>query len=163
MSLRYGIGVGSSGPLARAFVDEAVRWLASSSELRLLGESARYATAPVGGVTDAPFVNAAVVVESALSPAALLGWLRSLERRAGRVRGARWGGRSLDLDVLWSSGPPIAQPELVVPHPRLYQRAFALVPLREAFARAGCPAPQRLLDAARALAPPLPRRLPPAV
>lgn len=160
MCVRYGIGVGSSGPLAGALVDDAIRSLSSASALRVLAVSDRYASPAAGGVTDAPFVNAALLVESALSPRALLGTLRALERRFGRVRGARWGGRSLDLDLLWSSGLPLATPELVVPHPRLEERAFALLPLLEALARARCPLPQTLLDAARAHALSPLRRLP---
>lgn len=151
MSGLYGVGVGSSGPRARAFVDGALSALASSPHVRLLGESARYGTPPAGGVTDAPFVNAAAVLESDLSPHALLGWLRALERRFGRVRVTRWGSRSLDLDLLWTSGLPVSLPDLVVPHPRLLERPFALLPLLEALEKAGRPAPSALLFAARAL------------
>lgn len=150
--MRYGIGIGSSGPRAQAFVDDALRALSSSETMRMLGVSARYATPPAGGVTDAPFVNAAAVVESELSPPALLGWLRALERRCGRVRSVRWGPRSLDLDLLWTAGAPVSRPDLTVPHPRLAERPFALLPLLEALGRAGVPAPAALVTAGRALA-----------
>lgn len=147
--MSYGLGVGSSGARALAFVDDALAHLRECDELHVLAVSDRYRSAPLGGGTDAPFVNAAVVVDTRLSGPALLRWLFSLERRFGRVRGARYGGRSLDLDVLWSAGPPLSRAELVVPHPRLKGRGFALVPLLEALRRAGLPAPIPLLLAAQ--------------
>lgn len=159
--MRFGLGVGSSGAAALGFVDDALRYLSSADEVRVLAVSERYGSAPHGGVTEAPFVNAAVVVESELSGAALLGWLLSVERRFGRVRGARYGGRSLDLDVLWCAGPPLRRADLVVPHPRLYDRAFALVPLLEALARAGMPPPVQLLKSARTHGAEILRRLSP--
>ncbi len=158
MSL-YGIGVGSSGARASVFVQEALRALSSAAELRVLAVSDRYGSLPEGGGTDAPFVNAALVVVSGLPPRALLGWLLSLERRFGRVRGARYGGRSLDLDLLWSSGAALALPSLQLPHPRLEERAFAVAPLLEALRRAGRPPPLGLEQAARRTGPPRLRRL----
>lgn len=149
MSVRYGVGLGSSGARALAYIDAALRSFSSMKELSLLAASERYGSPPAGGVTEAPFVNAAVLVESALSPSALLYLLRANEQRFGRVRGARYGGRSLDLDLLWSSGAPVAREDLVVPHPRLEERAFALVPLLECFERARLPAPLPLVRRAR--------------
>jgi 2-amino-4-hydroxy-6-hydroxymethyldihydropteridine diphosphokinase len=77
------------------------------------------------------FLNAALLVQSGLAPIELLRALLEVERRLGRVRGERWGPRLIDLDILWSPGLVVSTPELVVPHPELENRAFALVPLLE--------------------------------
>jgi len=76
-------------------------------------------------------LNAAVAVECTLSPLALLDALGHIEADLGRDRESevRWGPRTIDLDILWTSGPPIRDPRLVVPHPRLHERAFAVLPL----------------------------------
>lgn len=147
MSVRYVVGLGSSGPLARRFTSAGLRALHDALLVR--AESRLYLSAACGGVTLAPFVNAAALVETPLAPRALLGLLRALERAGGRVRGPRYGGRSLDLDLLWSEGPPLALAGLTVPHPRLRERAFALVPLLECLRRAGLAAPLPLVQAAR--------------
>jgi 2-amino-4-hydroxy-6-hydroxymethyldihydropteridine diphosphokinase len=91
-----------------------------------------YETAPVGGPPQPPFLNAAILVESSLSPRALLSELLRIEVELGRVRGAgevRFGPRTVDLDVLWIEGIVHDERDLVVPHPRMLERAFALVPL----------------------------------
>jgi 2-amino-4-hydroxy-6-hydroxymethyldihydropteridine diphosphokinase len=76
-----------------------------------------------------PFLNAALRLEWDGSARALLGALIEIEHRFGRVRRERWGPRTLDLDVLWIHGTSLAEPDLVVPHPRLRGRRFALAPL----------------------------------
>lgn len=91
-----------------------------------------YETAPVG-VTDQPsFLNAAISVECMLPPEALLDELLRIERELGRDRSAdalRWGPRLIDLDVLWIDGVTLGTERLTVPHPRLKERAFAIIPL----------------------------------
>ena len=89
-----------------------------------------YETAPMGPLQP-DFLNAAIAVECTLSPLALLDALGRIESELGRHRETevRWGPRTLDLDILWTSGPPLCDARLVVPHPRLAERAFAIVPL----------------------------------
>jgi 2-amino-4-hydroxy-6-hydroxymethyldihydropteridine diphosphokinase len=137
MSVRYGIGVGASGSTARRFVDEGIRLLRERlvGVGAVLGESRRYDNPAWGGVTRAPFVNAAVVVEVPWPAAVLLDELFVIERHFGRVRGQKNAARTLDLDVLWSSSPWVNTPGVrgpTVPHPRLHERAFAVRPLVEA-------------------------------
>jgi 2-amino-4-hydroxy-6-hydroxymethyldihydropteridine diphosphokinase len=151
VSVRYGIGLGSSGPDARRFIARGLRALEEHEGWRVLATSRRFLTPAAGGVTLAPFVNAAVLVESCLSPRALLFALLALERRCGRLRGRRNAGRSLDLDVLWSDAPPVCLPALDIPHPRLRERSFALVPLLECLCHTGAPLPLALLEATRRL------------
>ncbi len=110
------------------------------SALSLLGDlptidlvrvSSLYETAAVG-VTDQPdFLNAVAEVGTALSATALLDALLNLENLLGRKRTFRWGPRVIDLDLLLYGSEQIVLPELTVPHPRLRERAFVLVPLAE--------------------------------
>jgi 2-amino-4-hydroxy-6-hydroxymethyldihydropteridine diphosphokinase len=90
-----------------------------------------YATTPVGGPPQPEFLNAAVSVVYAGAPLELLDALLGVEANFGRVRAERWGPRTIDLDILWIEGLAIDTARLVVPHPRLHERAFALVPLLE--------------------------------
>jgi 2-amino-4-hydroxy-6-hydroxymethyldihydropteridine diphosphokinase len=113
---------------------DAIARLERVEGVKLLERSRVYETAPVGGPPQPSFLNAAICVECTMSPRALLSELLRIERELGRVRGAgevRFGPRLLDLDVLWIDGVVLDEPSLVVPHPRVHERAFALVPLLE--------------------------------
>jgi 2-amino-4-hydroxy-6-hydroxymethyldihydropteridine diphosphokinase len=124
--------------------------------LRQLGEmtavSSLYETEPVGGPQQGPYLNAVVVLDSALDPADLLEEALRIEREAGRVRAERWAPRTLDLDLITAVGPDGAvrrdSPALRLPHPRAAERAFVLVPLAEVWPQA----PLGDLTAAEALA-----------
>lgn len=166
MSVVFGIGIGASGAAAADHVDAALH------EIRalwpVLGVSRRYANPPWGGVTRAPFVNAAAVIATNDPSTTVLMQLFAIERSHGRLRTLRNAARTLDLDVLWSSAPVVSSSSLslstrapMVPHPRLLQRGFAVVPLVEAIESAGLPVPRLLRDAASTcrLRPPL-RALP---
>lgn len=103
--------------------------------LQVLGEVACveatshvYATAPVGP-PQPEFLNAAALVRFEGAPEALLDALLAIEARLGRVRRERWGPRTIDLDVLWIDGVVLQSPRLVVPHPHLKERVFAVKPL----------------------------------
>lgn len=93
--------------------------------------SAVYETPPVGGPEQGPYLNAVVRLETDLDARGLLALCRRLEAAAERVREVRWGPRTLDVDVLWVDGETVDDPDLVVPHPRMFERAFVLVPLRD--------------------------------
>jgi 2-amino-4-hydroxy-6-hydroxymethyldihydropteridine diphosphokinase len=90
-----------------------------------------YETSPVGGPDQGPYFNAVVRLETDLGARALLEVAQQCEAAAERVRLERWGPRTLDVDVLWVDGEEVDQPDLVVPHPRMFERAFVLVPLRD--------------------------------
>ena len=100
---------------------------------RVTARSSLYSTEPVGFAEQARFVNAAVALETDLEPQALLGALLRIEQEFGRDRstGITNGPRTLDLDILLIEGVAVSDPGLEVPHPRLAERAFALVPLNE--------------------------------
>ena len=93
--------------------------------------SSVYATAPVGGPPQPDYLNAAVLIEVEAAPSELLHSLLAIESTLGRVRRERNGPRLIDLDILWIDGVVVKSEELEVPHPRLGERAFAVVPLLE--------------------------------
>jgi len=105
------------------------------------GVSGVYETAPWGGVDQDDYLNAVLVVTAAgVDAAGWLGRARELEATAGRVRGARWGPRTLDVDVITVDGATSSDPELTLPHPRAHQRAFVLVPWLDVDPEATLPA-----------------------
>ncbi len=91
-----------------------------------------YETDPVGGPPGQdPYLNMVVAIESTSSPRQLLGMCHRIESAAGRVRGERWGPRTLDIDILWIDGATVSEPDLSIPHPRMFERRFVLVPLND--------------------------------
>jgi 2-amino-4-hydroxy-6-hydroxymethyldihydropteridine diphosphokinase len=113
-------------------LDRAVEALAHTLGIRVLRTSQYYETVPVGGPPEqGMFLNAAVEIESDLSPPELLEACQRLEAEAGRVRTERWGPRTLDVDILLYGEQLINAPELTIPHPRMHERRFVLEPLCE--------------------------------
>jgi 2-amino-4-hydroxy-6-hydroxymethyldihydropteridine diphosphokinase len=127
---RAAIGLGANLGDREANLRAAVARLSSLGTIEAV--SSPYETDPWGNVDQPAFVNAAVVLETSLSPWALLDALLAIERDLGRDRDReeRWGPRSIDLDLLLYDDV-IAEDGLVVPHPRMHERAFVLVPLAE--------------------------------
>jgi 2-amino-4-hydroxy-6-hydroxymethyldihydropteridine diphosphokinase len=112
---------------------DAVERIGALAGVAVRARSRVYETEPIGPPQPS-FLNAAIYVECMLSPVELLDALLRIERALGRTRGAtdvRWGPRLIDLDILWIDGLVVDDPRVVVPHPRLLERAFALVPLIE--------------------------------
>ncbi len=104
--------------------------LAELSRAAVVAQTSRvYETAPVGGPSQPEFLNAAALVVPAGTALDLLDAMLAVEARLGRHRRERWGPRAIDLDILWIAGQIVDTPRLVVPHPALRDRAFALVPL----------------------------------
>jgi 2-amino-4-hydroxy-6-hydroxymethyldihydropteridine diphosphokinase len=110
---------------------DAVAALARLPGTRLLRRSRLYQTPPWGVLDQPPFINAAALLETSLEPHALLDALLAIEQHAGRVRAERNGPRTLDLDLLHMDGVQLADERLVLPHPRIAERAFVLLPLAE--------------------------------
>jgi 2-amino-4-hydroxy-6-hydroxymethyldihydropteridine diphosphokinase len=126
-SLRTVIGIGANLGDRLATMQSAVRAMTGIG--RLDAASRVYASTPVGGPRQPDFLNAAVLLRYAGEPLALLDALLAIEAGLGRVRRERWGPRTVDLDVLWIEGLAVDHPRLVVPHPRLRERAFAVAPM----------------------------------
>ena len=117
----------------RATLDRAEAMLCEAGDVRLTASSADYRTPPWGVVDQPPFINRCLAVQTELAPLALLDRTQTVERALGRdrVREQRWGPRTADIDILTYDDLTLADPRLVLPHPRLFERAFVLVPLAE--------------------------------
>lgn len=123
---RVFLGLGSNLGNRAGYLRDAVAALPD-----LVGISSVYETAPVGGPQQGPYLNLVAELHTAISGLELLATCQSLENAAQRVRQVHWGARTLDVDVLWIDGENFSSPELVVPHPRMFERSFVLIPLSE--------------------------------
>lgn len=112
-------------------VKAGLRELAALPETRLTGASSLYRSAPVGYRDQPDFVNAVARIETTLRPRALLDHLLAIERRHGRVRDFPNAPRTLDLDIVSYGDLAVHEPGLTIPHPRMRERAFVVVPLAE--------------------------------
>ncbi len=128
-ALRGVIGLGSNVGDRLGALRAAVRGIERVAVVEAV--SRVYETAPVGGPPQGDFLNAAVLVRYEGAPLALLDALLAIERTMGRVRREKWGPRVIDLDVLWIEGKVHDDERLLVPHPGLVERAFALAPMRD--------------------------------
>jgi 2-amino-4-hydroxy-6-hydroxymethyldihydropteridine diphosphokinase len=125
------VGIGSNLGDREAHLSRAVELLSAEDRIVVVAVSEIRETAPVGPVPQGPFLNGAVRVETDLSPRELLERLLAVEERMGRVRGERFGPRTIDLDLLVYGDETVDESGLSVPHPRLHERRFALEPLAE--------------------------------
>lgn len=128
---RVVFGLGSNVGDRGAHLAAASAALAATPGLALVARSRVFETPPAGGPPQGDYLNAAVLVESALSPAALLSRALAVELELGRARvpGERNGPRTIDVDLLWIEGERVRDGDLEVPHPRLASRPFAVQPL----------------------------------
>ncbi len=124
-----GIGSNQENPLENC--RRAIERIMSDGRNLLVRCSSFYRTEPVGKKDQEWFVNGVVLVETSLGPGEMLGFLLSLEKEMGRIRGERWGPRVIDLDILFYGEEIIDREGLWVPHPRLHERKFVLIPLKE--------------------------------
>jgi 2-amino-4-hydroxy-6-hydroxymethyldihydropteridine diphosphokinase len=131
-------------------LETAIEAIGAIAGVHLVGRSSIWQTKPVGANIPQPdYFNAALGVQTALPPEQLLRELLAIESRLGRVRHERNAPRTIDLDILWSEGSPVHRnasewPAVDVPHPRLAERAFALIPLLEIVPDAADPLTGRL-------------------
>jgi len=128
---RVFIGVGANLDNPEMGVRRAIEALGQIPETRLVASSSLYRTAPVGYLDQPDFVNAVTELETRLDPPALLTQLLSIEQRFGRKRSTRNAPRTLDLDMLLYGDRQMRSENLTLPHPRIAERAFVLVPLAE--------------------------------
>lgn len=112
-------------------LQESVQALHSQEGIEVEAVSSVYETAPIGYIGQADFLNMAVKLQTTLDPHALLKVCQQIEYDLGRKRLIRWGPRTIDLDILLYNNENIESENLIVPHPRMYERAFVLVPLFE--------------------------------
>jgi 2-amino-4-hydroxy-6-hydroxymethyldihydropteridine diphosphokinase len=127
------IALGGNVGDVRATFKKAIASICGMAQGALLARSSDYMTPPWGEPQQAKFVNACIEIETGLDPHALLFTLQKIETKFGRDRTheRRWGPRALDLDLIAYDDVSLRKAELTLPHPRLFERAFVLVPLAE--------------------------------
>lgn len=130
MSTTAYVAIGANLGDARQTVRQAIETLNALPRSKVTAQSSLYRTAP-HEASGPDFINAVVALETGLEPLALLAELQAAELRAGRERPYRNAPRTLDLDLLSFGDQAIDTPTLTLPHPRMHQRAFVLVPLAE--------------------------------
>ncbi len=130
MTLVY-LGLGSNLGDRRRLIASAVDALRGLPATSLLRLSSIHETEPVGGPPQEPYLNAVAELETEIEPRQLLRHLKAIERSLGRVPSERWGPRAIDLDILLYGQQQIREDDLIVPHPRLWDRPFVLQPLAE--------------------------------
>jgi 2-amino-4-hydroxy-6-hydroxymethyldihydropteridine diphosphokinase len=138
------IALGGNIGDVRSSFDRAVAMLCADGAVRLTARSSDYRTPPWGVTDQPPFINAAIAVATVLSPHQLLARGLDVERALGRDRNheRRWGPRLIDIDLLAYDDRVVKDADLTLPHPRLFERAFVLVPLAEI-------APERMIAGSR--------------
>jgi 2-amino-4-hydroxy-6-hydroxymethyldihydropteridine diphosphokinase len=127
------IALGGNVGDVRATFRKAIAHICGMAQAALVARSADYATPPWGDEAQDPFVNACIEIETSLDPHALLFVMQKVEQKFGRARTKErpWGPRTLDLDMIAYDDVSLQKPDLTLPHPRLFERAFVLVPLAE--------------------------------
>ncbi len=128
---RVFIGLGSNLGDRAGYLAAARQRLAGYPEVVPLRASSLYETEPVGCAAQGWFLNQVVEASTVLDPHSLLQLLQGIEQELGRQRIVHWGPWVIDLDLLLYDGAVVSSPELTLPHPRLYERSFVLVPLNE--------------------------------
>jgi 2-amino-4-hydroxy-6-hydroxymethyldihydropteridine diphosphokinase len=127
--LALGGNVGNS----RVILDRAISLLCDGTDIKLTSRSSEYFTPPWGFKYQPPFINLCIAVETSLSPRDLLARAQDVELKLGRDRAheKRWGPRTADIDIIAYDDVTMDEPGLILPHPRLFERAFVLLPLVE--------------------------------
>ena len=122
------ISIGSNLGDRFSYIQTAVTSICQHPKISNVKVSSVYETKPVGGVEQGDFLNAAISLDTELTPIELLKFAQQLENQAERVREVRWGPRTLDVDILTYGNEVLNSEELTLPHPRIAERAFVLVP-----------------------------------
>lgn len=125
------LGLGGNIGDRKGNIDEALELLAAQGTIKVLRCSSYYETAPVGYEEQEWFLNVVAEIETELTPLELLSLCNEVEQQLKRVRVIRWGPRTIDIDILLYEGFESNEEKLFVPHPRMLERAFVMVPLAE--------------------------------
>ena len=131
MPERAYIAIGGNLGNRRAYLQAGIKEVAALPGTRLAAISRAYETQAVGPVAQPYFLNAVFAIETSLAPAPLLAALLAAEKKHQRQRRIRWGPRTLDLDLLLYGERTVNSADLTLPHPRMHERRFVLVPLCE--------------------------------
>lgn len=133
MGSRVYIALGSNMGNREENLSRGIALLNDLPGTRVLKQSKVYETDPVGYTEQGPFLNMVVSLDTEHPPLTLLDYLQDIEKQMKRVREIHWGPRTLDVDILLIEGVGMEDVRLTIPHPRMFQRAFVLVPLRDVY------------------------------
>lgn len=125
------VALGSNINNREQYLQDAITALNQEPGIFVTGLSSIYETEPVGYVDQSAFLNMVVQIQTVIPAEDLLSKLLAIENRLGRKRDVRWGPRTIDLDLLLYGDEQLTTPDLIIPHPRMHERAFVLVPLLE--------------------------------
>jgi 2-amino-4-hydroxy-6-hydroxymethyldihydropteridine diphosphokinase len=125
------LGLGSNKGERQSYLNKAVAEIRKLHNTKYLWASSVYETEPYGKVDQAKFLNAALEIETTLTPPELLTEVKSIEQQVGRLTTEHWGPREIDIDILIYDGLVHDDGKLKVPHPEIEKRKFVLVPLKE--------------------------------
>jgi 2-amino-4-hydroxy-6-hydroxymethyldihydropteridine diphosphokinase len=125
------LGLGGNIGNVKENMQEALRLLQVNNAVKLIKQSSYYETAPVGFKQQEWFLNIVIEIETELPPYELLELCNKVEHQLKRERLIRWGPRTIDIDILLYEGFESNEPKLIVPHPRMQERAFVMIPLLE--------------------------------
>lgn len=140
------IALGTNIEPRKEHLDQAIEALSHHATIEVIRTSSIYETAPVGYLDQASFLNMVVEVNTTLAPMELLDVCQGIEQKLGRKRTIRNGPRTIDLDILLYGGEQIDNKRLVVPHPRMHERAFVLIPLSDIANEARIPTVRRTVQ-----------------
>lgn len=127
------IGIGSNLGDRQRYIEDAVQRLRETKGIEVKRVSSIYETEPVGGPSQGKYLNAAIEIDTELSPRDLLTALLDIEKELGRVRTVKNAPRAIDLDILLYGDKNIDEPDLKIPHPRMAGREFVMKPLKEIY------------------------------
>ncbi|MBP2078505.1 2-amino-4-hydroxy-6-hydroxymethyldihydropteridine diphosphokinase [Oceanobacillus polygoni] len=125
------LALGTNIEPREAYLTEALELLSKMGKVTVSRQSSIYETAPVGYLEQADFLNMVIEIKTSLSSLELLEYCQSVEQQLGRRRGIRFGPRTIDLDILTYNQENSTVERLIIPHPRMHERAFVLIPLQE--------------------------------
>lgn len=125
------IALGTNIEPRNNYIKDALKQLSQHSNITIIKESSIYETAPVGYKNQSDFLNMVIEIDTSLSPEDLLNYCQDIENSLGRKRTIRYGPRTIDLDILLYNQECVKTDRLIIPHPRMHERAFVLIPLQE--------------------------------
>ncbi|MFD0698938.1 2-amino-4-hydroxy-6-hydroxymethyldihydropteridine diphosphokinase [Paenibacillus sp. GCM10027628] len=125
------VALGSNIDDRELYLQQAIVALNEHAGIKVTAQSSIFETDPVGYVDQSAFLNMVIEISTTLPADELLTTMLAIEQRLGRTRDLRWGPRTIDLDMLLYGEERLSTPDLIIPHPRMHERAFVLVPLAE--------------------------------
>ena len=143
---RVFIGIGSNIGDRESYIETSLKRIQEYPGVDIADTSSLYETAPVGVTEQAAFLNMVALLETEMNAFQLLEILQGIEQSLGRERDIRWGPRTIDLDILLYNHENIVAEGLVIPHPRLLERGFVIIPLHELSPDASIPTTNKRID-----------------